>query len=87
MCMNHNVEKLYLFGSATTEDFSENSDIDFLVKFKPFDLALYFENYTDFKYPPRQVVRGNRSSRRKNESRDKGDLFESYRSRPGKASK
>ena len=30
----HKVEKAYLFGSVTTNRFSENSDIDFLVKFK-----------------------------------------------------
>ncbi|MCX2680851.1 nucleotidyltransferase domain-containing protein [Galbibacter sp. EGI 63066] len=45
LCKTHNVEKLYLFGSATNDDFSPESDIDFLVKFKKIDLAKYFENY------------------------------------------
>jgi len=45
LCKKHNVEKLYLFGSATNDTFSSESDIDFLVKFKKFDLAKYFENY------------------------------------------
>lgn len=49
LCETHNVEKLYLFGSATTTKFNEESDIDFLVKFKSFDLKLYFINYTNFK--------------------------------------
>jgi predicted nucleotidyltransferase len=49
LCKTHNVEKLYLFGSATTSSFNEKSDIDFLVKFKPFDPKLYFLNYIDFK--------------------------------------
>jgi predicted nucleotidyltransferase len=49
LCITHNVEKLYLFGSATSSSFNEKSDIDFLVKFKPFDLKLYFLNYIDFK--------------------------------------
>jgi predicted nucleotidyltransferase len=40
---------MYLFGSALTSSFSPKSDIDFLVKFKPIDLAKYFENYIDFK--------------------------------------
>ena len=31
---DHKIEKAYIFGSALTNDFSENSDIDFLVKFK-----------------------------------------------------
>lgn len=49
LCESHNVEKLYLFGSATTAKFNEESDIDFLVKFKSFDLKLYFLNYSDLK--------------------------------------
>ena len=49
LCTLHNVEKMYLFGSAATSDFNEKSDIDLLVKFHPFDLSLYFTNYTDFK--------------------------------------
>lgn len=49
LCETHNVEKLYLFGSAATTKFNEESDIDFLVKFKSFDLKLYFLNYTALK--------------------------------------
>jgi predicted nucleotidyltransferase len=49
LCETHNVEKLYLFGSATTTKFNEESDIDFLVKFKSFDLKLYYLNYIDLK--------------------------------------
>ena len=49
LCETHNVEKLYLFGSATNSNFNEKSDIDFLVKFKPFDLQFYFLNYIDLK--------------------------------------
>jgi len=33
LCKIHNVETLYLFGSATNENFSQESDIDFLVRF------------------------------------------------------
>jgi hypothetical protein len=40
---------MYLFGSALNSSFSDKSDIDFLVKFKPIDLAEYFENYMNFK--------------------------------------
>ncbi len=31
----HKIEKAYVFGSAVTGNFNKNSDIDFLVKFKP----------------------------------------------------
>ncbi len=49
LCKLHNVDKLYLFGSATNNDFNDISDIDFLVKFKPFDLKKYLINYIELK--------------------------------------
>ena len=49
LCQKHNVEKLYLFGSATNENFTDKSDIDFLVSFDKKDLNKYFENYISFK--------------------------------------
>lgn len=49
LCESHYVDKMYLFGSASTDNLKENSDIDFLVKFKNFDLAKYFENYISLK--------------------------------------
>ncbi|MBZ9628856.1 nucleotidyltransferase domain-containing protein [Psychroflexus sp. CAK1W] len=49
LCDQYHVEKMYLFGSALTPDFNTKSDIDFLVKFKPIDLADYFDNYIGFK--------------------------------------
>ncbi len=57
LCETHNVDKLYLFGSATTTKFNDESDIDFLVKFKPFDLKLYFVNYIDFKSKLKELLR------------------------------
>ena len=49
LCQQYNVDKMYLFGSALTSNFKPQSDIDFLVKFKPIDLAFYFDNYLSFK--------------------------------------
>jgi len=49
LCYAHNVDRMYLFGSAVTSNFNDASDIDFLVKFKTIDLAGYFDNYIDFK--------------------------------------
>ena len=49
LCQNYQVDTMYLFGSALTEQFNEQSDLDFLVKFKPIDLAHYFKNYMDLK--------------------------------------
>ena len=45
----YHVEKMYLFGSALNSTFNQESDIDFLVKFKSIELSRYFDNYTDFK--------------------------------------
>lgn len=43
LCFEHKVEKLHVFGSAVSEEFNEDSDIDILIKFK--DLS--HEEYTD----------------------------------------
>lgn len=48
LCEKFHVERLYLFGSAAKGTLKEESDVDFLVKFKPFDLYFYFDNYMDF---------------------------------------
>ena len=34
LCEQHKIKRLYAFGSALTEQFSENSDVDFLYTFK-----------------------------------------------------
>ena len=49
LCMNYNVEKMYLFGSVLNSNFNKNSDVDLLVKFKEIELAEYFDNYINFK--------------------------------------
>ena len=49
LCNIYNVDKMYLFGSALTSNFTNESDIDFLVKFKSIELSEYFENYLNFK--------------------------------------
>ena len=49
LCKHHKVRNMYLFGSALTEQFSPNSDIDFLVNFGQVSLSSYFDNYIGFK--------------------------------------
>ena len=49
LCINYNVEKMYLFGSVLNSNFNKNSDVDLLVKFKKIELSEYFENYINFK--------------------------------------
>jgi predicted nucleotidyltransferase len=49
LCILYNVDKMYLFGSALTVNFNNESDIDFLVKFKSIDLSIYFDNFLGLK--------------------------------------
>jgi len=49
LCGKHNVAKLFAFGSVLTDQFRQNSDIDFLVDFQGVDLYHYADNYFDFK--------------------------------------
>ncbi len=43
------VEELYAFGSVLTESFTNESDIDFLVRFGKIESQEYYDNYLDFK--------------------------------------
>jgi len=47
LCKSHNVKNLYIFGSACTEKFTENSDIDFLVSFNEMEFGSYADTYFD----------------------------------------
>ncbi len=50
LCINHSVDKLYLFGSILGNHFNEFSDIDFVVRFKSIELLKYADNYFAFKF-------------------------------------
>ena len=49
LCEQHKVERLYAFGSVLTEQFSKNSDVDFLYTFKNdiplLDVVDYYFNF------------------------------------------
>jgi predicted nucleotidyltransferase len=45
LCIEHNVKGLFAFGSIVTDKFSEDSDIDLIVSFKPMDFGDYADNY------------------------------------------
>jgi uncharacterized protein len=49
LCKQHKVKELYIFGSILTPEFTDSSDVDFLVQFDTIDLLDYFDNYMDFK--------------------------------------
>jgi hypothetical protein len=49
LCKQHNVNKLYIFGSFVTDRFTSRSDIDLLVSFGDVDLFNYYDNYLGIK--------------------------------------
>ena len=48
-CHIFNVRNLYVFGSYTSSDFSEKSDVDFLVEFIRNGFSGAFDQYLEFK--------------------------------------
>jgi predicted nucleotidyltransferase len=47
LCVTHNVQSLFVFGSACTDNFSNKSDIDLLVTFIPMEYGDYADTYFD----------------------------------------
>lgn len=45
LCLLYNVKSLSIFGSITNNDFSKDSDIDFLVSFDNMSHVEYADNY------------------------------------------
>ncbi len=55
LCEQHKVNKLYVFGSALSNNFNEKSDIDLIVDFNTLELEEYADNYFDFKFSLQKV--------------------------------
>jgi predicted nucleotidyltransferase len=49
LCKKHKVRELFVFGSILSNNFNENSDVDFVVDFEKVDLNDYADNYFDLK--------------------------------------
>jgi len=50
LCSRYKVGKMYLFGSALTNRFNNDSDIDLLVDFNKEEIGDYFDNFFELKY-------------------------------------
>ena len=50
ICKTYDVKSMYVFGSACTNKFNENSDIDILVAFKDISIEKYTDNYFELHY-------------------------------------
>jgi len=45
LCENYDIKTMHVFGSATTANFNELSDIDILISFKDIPFNKYTDNY------------------------------------------
>jgi hypothetical protein len=45
LCTRYDIDKMYVFGSATTDKFNDDSDIDILISFKDISVDKYTDNY------------------------------------------
>jgi len=50
LCERYDVKEMYLFGSACSEKFNKNSDIDILISFKEIPVEKYTDNYFKLHY-------------------------------------
>jgi hypothetical protein len=50
LCETYDIKTMYVFGSAVSEQFSEDSDIDFLISFKDIPFEKYTDNYFELHY-------------------------------------
>jgi len=50
ICEVYDVRAMYIFGSAVTNKFNKNSDIDILVSFKDISIEKYTDNYFNLHY-------------------------------------
>ena len=57
ICSLYNVKQLYAFGSVLTNEFTSESDVDLIVDFDEIDVALYADNYYDFKFSLQNILK------------------------------
>jgi uncharacterized protein len=50
LCKTYDVRTMYVFGSACTDQFNENSDVDILISFKDIPFDRYTDNYFELHY-------------------------------------
>ena len=50
LCQQYHVRTMYVFGSACTDAFRGDSDVDILISFKDLSIEQYTDNYFDLHY-------------------------------------
>jgi uncharacterized protein len=59
LCEKYSIKTMYLFGSACTENFNVNSDIDILISFKEISIEEYTDNYFKLHYELEELFNRN----------------------------
>lgn len=57
ICRHHDVEQLQAFGSITSNHFTDQSDIDFLVKFNDIPVERYTDNFFNVHHLLESVIK------------------------------
>lgn len=57
LCETHQVKSLYIFGSALTDNFNEQSDVDLIVDFANVAIEDYADNYFDLKFSLEDILK------------------------------
>lgn len=58
-CKKYEVKKLYVFGSVCTDNFTSDSDLDFLISFKDISTKEYTDNYFTLHYLFQEIFKRN----------------------------
>ena len=56
LCQNNKVKNLYVFGSVLTDNFTDKSDIDFIVDIDSIDPLDYADNYFNLKFALEELL-------------------------------
>jgi predicted nucleotidyltransferase len=57
LCVDHKVKHLYVFGSALTSSYNDESDIDLIVDFEQIDVTDYADNYFALKFSLENILK------------------------------
>lgn len=57
LCRQNKVRTLYAFGSVLTDEFTESSDIDFIVEIDSDDPLEYADNYFNLKFALEEIFK------------------------------
>ena len=57
LCKQYHVKTLYAFGSALTDKFNSDSDVDLIVAFNDMPVEDYADNYFDFKFSLQDIIK------------------------------